>query len=223
MDTQELQAAIHQAVIDGDTEMVKQLNITLRRISHSTQAIDVPHQTVLRSTYTENNIQDSPKQITLSISAIICFGFLPYWAIAEVLSPGHQGLTKVTQASWGWGLSPLKGKLPTPKKLELEIPDIKPGRILDQKSSEVAPDNKTVVRSPEDVLITCGDHEGNPFVKFSLTGVDFFIYSVESCTPGVIKAGDAIAALTPASYMEVSDKGVITKKNRTELEQFFGG
>lgn len=221
MDTRELQAAIHQAVIDGDTEMVKQLNVTLRRMSTSTQAIDVPHQTVFQSVTSR-----SPKQISISISAIICFGFLPYWAVAEVLAPGHQGLAKVHEAHWGWVLSPIKGFLPKPKELSLEIPEVKIPSVIEKKAAEVAPapvENKIVIRAPEDILVNCEETDRNPSVKFWLGDAEIWIYSIESCTSGVIKQGEAIATLSPASHMKMIQKGNETIKNRAEIEQLFGG
>jgi len=216
MDTEELQAAIHQAVEDGDTELAKELNKTLLRIARSTKVVESPQATP--------RYYSEPKSRSISITTLICFVVLPYWAVAEVAAPGHQGLKKVTEVHWLWGpklvISPLKGvmpktvNIPAPPKVEQAIPE----PTTPEVTPEPATEKTFVVRTKEPVFVSCSFGDAS----YTLNGDEYTLHSIDGCVPGEVGPGVGIAFLTPQSQMEVKKaSGSTDVYNYEQLKKSF--
>ena len=104
----DLPTLIQQALDNGDTATARALSRALENQTRITTVVSEPEPVyttaIHQSPVYDNTIyRESPKKI--SITWWLCFVILPYLAIAEVMTPGHQGPLKIHQTDLDWPIT----------------------------------------------------------------------------------------------------------------------
>jgi hypothetical protein len=99
----DLTSLIQQAIDNGDTATARALSRALENQTRISTVIQEPTEYVeyqQPSAY----VRSSPNN-GVSVTWWLCFVILPYLAIAEVLTPGHQGPLKIYKTYLAWPIS----------------------------------------------------------------------------------------------------------------------
>ncbi len=129
-----------------------------------------------------------------------------YIAIAEVSAPGHQGPLKAHEMHWFWLPRMAVGfvgvKLPEFNNVssgEAEVAgEVEVSVEGPQEEAAVTADS---IIAPQQVMVQCDGSKA----AFNIADVKFTLFNIEGCNRGILKQGQAIASVTPDTYVSTND------------------